>query len=54
MGHSPAHLLWRAGLTTSGTSSAEPFASSPVEFGKFIADYTEKWRKLIRTAGIKV
>jgi len=41
-------------LTTSGTSSAEPFASSPAEFGKFIADYTEKWRKLIRTSGIKV
>jgi tripartite-type tricarboxylate transporter receptor subunit TctC len=33
---------------------AEPFANSPAEFGKFIADYTEKWRKLIRTSGIKV
>jgi tripartite-type tricarboxylate transporter receptor subunit TctC len=33
---------------------AEPFASSPAKFGKFIADYTEKWRKLIRTSGIKV
>jgi hypothetical protein len=31
---------------------AEPFASSPAEFGN--ADYTEKWRKLIRTSGIKV
>jgi hypothetical protein len=39
-------------LTTSGISSAEPFASSPAEFGN--ADYTEKWRKLIRTSGIKV
>jgi tripartite-type tricarboxylate transporter receptor subunit TctC len=30
-----------------------PFASSPAEFGKFIADYTEKWAKVIRAAGIK-
>ena len=32
---------------------AEPFAGSPAEFGKFIVDYTEKWGKLIRAAGIK-
>jgi len=32
---------------------AEPFASSPAEFGKFIVDYTEKWGKVIRAAGIK-
>jgi tripartite-type tricarboxylate transporter receptor subunit TctC len=31
----------------------KPFASSPGEFGKLIADYTEKWAKVIRTAGIK-
>jgi tripartite-type tricarboxylate transporter receptor subunit TctC len=31
----------------------QPFASSPAEFGKFIADYTEKWAKVIRAAGIK-
>ena len=31
----------------------EPFANSPAEFGKFIADYTEKWAKVIRAAGIK-
>lgn len=31
----------------------EPYASTPVEFGKFIADSTEKWGKVIRTAGIK-
>ncbi len=29
------------------------FASSPAEFGKFIVDYTEKWGKIIRAAGIK-
>jgi tripartite-type tricarboxylate transporter receptor subunit TctC len=30
-----------------------PFASSPVAFGKLIADYTQKWATVIRTAGIK-
>ena len=32
---------------------AEPFASSPAEFAKFIVEETEKWAKVIRTAGIK-
>jgi len=32
---------------------AEPFAISSAEFGKFIVEYTEKWRKVIRAAGIK-
>ena len=31
----------------------EPFPNSPAEFGKFIVEYTEKWAKVIRTAGIK-
>ena len=31
----------------------EPFANSPAEFGKFIAEYTEKWGKVIRAANIK-
>ena len=30
-----------------------PFAGSPGEFGKFIADETENWGKVIRTANIK-
>jgi tripartite-type tricarboxylate transporter receptor subunit TctC len=30
-----------------------PFALSPADFGKFIADETEKWGKVIRTANIK-
>jgi hypothetical protein len=29
------------------------FASSPAEFGNFIADETEKWAKVIREANIK-
>jgi tripartite-type tricarboxylate transporter receptor subunit TctC len=29
------------------------FALSPVEFGKFIADETEKWGKVIRAVNIK-
>jgi tripartite-type tricarboxylate transporter receptor subunit TctC len=33
---------------------AEPFfAGSPAEFGKFVVEYTEKWRKVIQAAGIK-
>jgi tripartite-type tricarboxylate transporter receptor subunit TctC len=32
---------------------AEPFAGSPAEFGAFIAEFTEKWGKVIRAAGIK-
>ena len=29
------------------------FASSPADFGKFIAEETDKWGKVIRTANIK-
>jgi len=32
---------------------AEPFGGSPEDFGKFIAEFTEKWGKVIREAGIK-
>jgi tripartite-type tricarboxylate transporter receptor subunit TctC len=32
---------------------AEPFAGSPAAFGAFIAEFTEKWGKVIRAAGIK-
>jgi tripartite-type tricarboxylate transporter receptor subunit TctC len=32
---------------------ADPFANSPAEFGKFIAEYIEKWGKVIRAANIK-
>src|SRR5262245_53275863 len=31
----------------------EVLALSPAEFGKFIADETEKWGKVIKSAGIK-
>jgi hypothetical protein len=30
------------------------FAGSPADFGKFIAEETEKWGKVIRAARIKV
>jgi tripartite-type tricarboxylate transporter receptor subunit TctC len=33
---------------------AETFPASPAQFGKFIAEYTEKWAKVIRAAGVKV
>jgi tripartite-type tricarboxylate transporter receptor subunit TctC len=32
---------------------AEVFPGSPPDFRKFIADETEKWRKVIRAANIK-
>jgi tripartite-type tricarboxylate transporter receptor subunit TctC len=32
---------------------AEPFAGSPEAFGTFIAEFTDKWGKVIRDAGIK-
>ena len=32
---------------------AEPFGGSPADFGRFIAEFTEKWGKVIREAGIK-
>ncbi len=31
-----------------------PFASSPVEFGKFVVEFTEKWAKVIHAAKIKL
>ena len=31
----------------------EPMSRPPAEFGKFIADETEKWAKVIKFAGIK-
>jgi tripartite-type tricarboxylate transporter receptor subunit TctC len=33
---------------------AQPFASSPAEFGKFLSQYTDKWGKVIHAAGLKV
>ena len=29
------------------------FAGSPGDFGKFIAEETEKWAKVVKSAGIK-
>jgi len=33
---------------------AAVFPGSPAEYGKFIAEQTEKWAKVIRAANIKV
>jgi tripartite-type tricarboxylate transporter receptor subunit TctC len=33
---------------------AEPMLMTPTEFGKYIASETEKWGKVVKTAGIKV
>lgn len=32
---------------------ALPFATSPAEFRQFTAEFTEKWGKVIRAAGLK-
>ena len=32
---------------------ATPFITTPIEFGKFIADETERWAKVVKFAGIK-
>jgi len=32
---------------------AVPFAMSPAAFGQFIAEYTDKWTKIIRAANIR-
>jgi hypothetical protein len=39
----------RASPTLRGT----PLPGSPADFGKFIADETEKWGKVIRATNIK-
>jgi hypothetical protein len=39
----------KAKLELGGTT----LPGSPADFGKFIADETEKWTKVIRTANIK-
>ena len=31
----------------------EPLPGSPAEFGKLIAEETEKWAKVVRSAGMK-
>jgi tripartite-type tricarboxylate transporter receptor subunit TctC len=49
-----------SGLTDAGLKmrfvelGGEVFATSPVEFAKLIAEDTEKWAKVIKSAGIKV
>jgi tripartite-type tricarboxylate transporter receptor subunit TctC len=46
-----ADPVFKSRLTDLG---AEPFlAGSPADFGKFVVEYSEKWDKLIRAAGIK-
>ena len=45
-----ADSAFEARLTTLGV---EPFANSPAEFGRFVLEYTDKWRKVIEEAGLK-
>ena len=41
---------FRAQLANLGVT---PFALSPIDFGKFIADETEKWGEVVKFAGLK-
>ena len=41
-------------LTRLANAGSEPLSGSPADFGKFIADETEKWAKVVRFAGLKV
>ena len=34
--------------------SGEPIPGTPAQFGKLIADETEKWAKVVTFAGLKV
>jgi tripartite-type tricarboxylate transporter receptor subunit TctC len=49
-----------AGLASPGINAryvdmgATPFFASPAEFGKFIAEDTEKWAKVVKFSGTKV
>jgi tripartite-type tricarboxylate transporter receptor subunit TctC len=45
-----ADIRMKARLADLGSN---PFISSPSDFGKFIAEYTDKWGKVIRAANIK-
>ena len=45
-----ADPAFKTRLTTLGV---EPFANSPAEFGRFVVEYTDKWRKVIEEAGLK-
>jgi tripartite-type tricarboxylate transporter receptor subunit TctC len=45
-----ADPAFKARLTTLGV---EPFANSPAEFGRFVVEYRDKWRKVIEEAGLK-
>jgi tripartite-type tricarboxylate transporter receptor subunit TctC len=48
-----------AGLADAGLKArlanlgADPMPMTPVEFGKFVADETDKWGKVVRLAGVK-
>jgi len=46
--------LWvKSGHSATSDLGSEPIAMSPADFGKLLADETEKWAKVIRTENIK-
>ena len=50
IGSGLADPKFRAQLANLGVT---PFALSPTDFGKFIADETEKWGKVVKFSGAK-
>jgi tripartite-type tricarboxylate transporter receptor subunit TctC len=45
-----ADPAWKARLAAIGGA---PMPGSPADFGRLIADETEKWGKVVRTGGLK-
>jgi tripartite-type tricarboxylate transporter receptor subunit TctC len=47
-------LVEAANVTRFADLGAEPVQMSPAEFGKFLADETQKWGKVVKVANIKI
>jgi len=43
-----------ATLTRLDNAGSAPFSGSPADFGRFLAEETEKWSKVVKFAGLKV
>jgi tripartite-type tricarboxylate transporter receptor subunit TctC len=41
-------------LTRLANVGSQPFSGSPADFGRFLAEETEKWGKVVKFAGLKV
>ena len=48
-----SYIARRKFLATLGGAAAWPLLGSPADFGRLIADETEKWGKVVKFVGIK-